>query len=206
MAATSDSWMREYNEALRLSECISEMISERSLLDLKGSKAQRCASSIRRNINILATRLDRLKYLLAKSPEIPISKKEVNRREAMIEDLKWKAKPMAYAMDMSNFVNIDKLLGPGMKFDMSIVTGMDNKQIVGFQRQIMRKQDEALEKLEETVMSTKLIALSLNEELGLQKRVIDNLGCHVDVSKSGIKVIYALTLQCGFAQPRTTLS
>lgn len=34
------------------------------------------------------------------------------------------------------------------------------------------EQDEGLEKLEETVISTKHIALAVNEELGLQTRLI----------------------------------
>ena len=39
------------------------------------------------------------------------------------------------------------------------------------------EQDEGLEKLEETVMSTKHIALAVNEELGLQTRLI--VCCHL---------------------------
>lgn len=41
---------------------------------------------------------------------------------------------------------------------------------VGFT--INAEQDEGLEELEETVMSTKHIALAVNEELDLQKRLI----------------------------------
>lgn len=37
---------------------------------------------------------------------------------------------------------------------------------------INAEQDEGLEKLEETVISTKHIALAVNEELGLQTRLI----------------------------------
>ena len=67
MASSSDSWMREYNEALKLAEDINGMmISERSKSAVTGPDAQRRASAIRRKITIFGTRLDSLQSLLAK--------------------------------------------------------------------------------------------------------------------------------------------
>ncbi|KAG8046902.1 hypothetical protein GUJ93_ZPchr0008g11453 [Zizania palustris] len=78
----------------------------------------------------------------------------------------------------------EDLLGQNKKAadDMSRVAGLDNQGIVGLQRQIMKEQDEGLEKLEETVLSTKHIALAVNEELTLHARLIDDLEDHVDVT------------------------
>ncbi|XP_010532045.1 PREDICTED: syntaxin-51-like isoform X2 [Tarenaya hassleriana] len=191
MASSSDSWVREYNEALKLSEDINGMISERSSLAVvSGPEAQRHASAIRRKITILGTRLDSLQSLLAKIPgKQPISEKEMNRRKDMISNLRSKASQMASALNVSNFANRDSLLGPETKQtdSMSRVAGMDNQGIVGFQRQVMREQDEGLEKLEETVISTKHIALAVNEELNLQTRLIDDLDYHVDVTDSRLR-------------------
>ncbi|KAL1221380.1 Syntaxin-51 [Cardamine amara subsp. amara] len=189
MASSSDSWMREYNEALKLSEEINGMISERSSSAVTGPDAQRRASAIRRKITIFGTRLESLHSLLAQIHGKPISEKEMNRRKDMVGNLRSKANQMANALNMSNFANRDSLLGPEIKSDdsMSRVTGMDNQGIVGFQRQVMREQDEGLEKLEETVMSTKHIALAVNEELGLQTRLIDDLDYHVDVTDSRLR-------------------
>lgn len=66
MASSSDSWMREYNEALKLSEEINGMISERSSSAVTGPDAQRRASAFRRKITIFGTRLESLQSLLAK--------------------------------------------------------------------------------------------------------------------------------------------
>ncbi|AEE29425.1 putative target SNARE coiled-coil domain-containing protein [Arabidopsis thaliana] len=189
MASSSDSWMRAYNEALKLSEEINGMISERSSSAVTGPDAQRRASAIRRKITIFGNKLDSLQSLLAEIHGKPISEKEMNRRKDMVGNLRSKANQMANALNMSNFANRDSLLGPDIKPDdsMSRVTGMDNQGIVGYQRQVMREQDEGLEQLEGTVMSTKHIALAVSEELDLQTRLIDDLDYHVDVTDSRLR-------------------
>ncbi|XP_010476728.1 PREDICTED: syntaxin-51 [Camelina sativa] len=189
MGSSSDSWMKAYNEALKLSEEINGMISERSSSAETGPDAQRRASALRRKITIFGTKLDSLQSLLAQIHGKPISEKEMNRRKDMVGNLRSKSNQMANALNMSNFANRDSLLGPEIKPDdsMSRVTGMDNQGIVGYQRQVMREQDEGLEKLEETVMSTKHIAMAVGEELDLQTRLIDDLDYHVDVTDSRLQ-------------------
>ncbi|KAJ6332217.1 hypothetical protein OIU76_010579 [Salix suchowensis] len=83
----------------------------------------------------------------------------------------------------------ENLLGPDSKTDDIInrASGFDNQGLVGFQRQIMREQDEGLDKLEETVISTKHIALAVNEELTLHTRLLDDLDEHVDVTNSRLQ-------------------
>jgi len=189
MGSSSDSWMKEYNEALKLSEEINGMIVERNKSSVTGPDAQRRASAIRRKITIFGTRLESLQALLAKIHGKPISEKEMNKRKDMIGNLRSQANQMAASLNMSNFANRDSLLGSEIKPDDTVnrVSGMDNQGIIGFQRQVMREQDEGLEQLEETVMSTKHIALAVNEELSLQTRLIDDLDYHVDVTDSRLR-------------------
>ncbi|KAI9115671.1 hypothetical protein K1719_013340 [Acacia pycnantha] len=190
MASSSDSWMKEYNEAVKLADDISGMISERNSFPTSGPETQRHASAIRRKITILGTRLDSLQSLLSKLPgKQPISDKELNRRRDMIANLRSKVNQMASALNMSNFANRDSLLGPDTKQPdaMSRTVGLDNSGLVGLQRQVMREQDEGLEKLEQTVTSTKHIALAVNEELDLHTRLIDDLDQHVDVTDSRLQ-------------------
>ncbi|KAF7815897.1 syntaxin-52-like isoform X3 [Senna tora] len=190
MASSSDSWMKEYNEAVKLADDISGMIAERSSFPSSGPETQRHASAIRRKITILGTRLDSLQSLLSKLPgKQPISDKEMNRRKDMLANLRSKVNQMASALNMSNFANRDSLLGPDIKpaDEMSRTVGLDNNGLVGLQRQIMREQDEGLEKLEQTVTSTKHIALAVNEELDLHTRLIDDLDQHVDVTDSRMR-------------------
>lgn len=182
--------MKEYHEAVKLADDINGMISERGSFPASEPGSQRHASAIRRKITILGTRLDSLQSLLSKLPgKQPISEKEMNRRKDMLANLKSKTNQMASTLNMSGFANRDSLLGPEQKSEdvMSRTTGLDNQGLVGLQRHIMREQDEGLEKLEETVISTKHIALAVNEELDLHTRLIDNLDQHVDVTDSRLR-------------------
>ncbi|KAJ9182593.1 hypothetical protein P3X46_006574 [Hevea brasiliensis] len=190
MASSTDPWMKEHNEAAKLAEDINGMIAERSSFPASGPETQRHASAIRRKITILGTRLDSLQSLLTKLPgKQQISEKEMNRRKDMVANLRTKVNQMASTLNMSNFANRDSLFGPEIKpaDAMRRTEGLDNHGIVGLQRQIMKEQDEGLEKLEETVTSTKHIALAVNEELDLHTRLIDDLDQHVDVTDSRLR-------------------
>lgn len=191
MASSSDSWIREFNEASKLADEINNMISGRSGLPPLGpSGAQRHMSATRRKVTILRARLETLESLLSKlSTRQAITGKEMNRCQEMLKNLSSKTNQMASTLNMSNFGNRDSLLGPDKKQPdpMSRTIGLDNHGLVGLQRQIMKEQDEGLEKLEDTVTSTKHIALAVNEELGLHTRLLDNLDQHVDSTNSHLQ-------------------
>ncbi|KAI4388385.1 hypothetical protein MLD38_000718 [Melastoma candidum] len=187
MASSSDPWVKEYQEVVKLAEEINGMISELNVLSTSGPDSLRHASAIRRKITILSTKIEGLQSALTKLSK-PVSEKEMNRRKDMLSNLRGKVSQMASQVHMSNFAR-DSLLGPEIKPAdvMAQTTGLDNQGIVGLQRQIMREQDEGLDKLEETVVSTKHIALAVNEELDLHSRLIDNLDQHVDVTDSRLR-------------------
>ncbi|CAD5180283.1 unnamed protein product [Musa acuminata subsp. malaccensis] len=190
MATSLDQWTRELNEASKLAEDISVMISERGSLPPSGPDTQRHLTAMRRKITILRTRLESLESILSKLPSLqPIKDKELNKRQEMLANLKSKADQMASELNMSNFSNRKDLFGDGKKSAdvVSRTAGLDNQGIVGLQRQIMREQDEGLEKLEETVLSTKHIALAVNEELDLHTRLIDDLDEHVDITDTRLQ-------------------
>ncbi|KAK3427250.1 hypothetical protein EUGRSUZ_F03509 [Eucalyptus grandis] len=141
MAYSADSWMKEYNEAAKLADDIGGMISEHDKSVSSGPENQRHASSIRRKITILGTRLDSLQSVLTKMPgNRPISEKEMNRRRDMLSSLRTKKDQMASALNMSNSRIRDSLLGPDAKpaDAMSRTVGLDNQGIVGLQRQVMK--------------------------------------------------------------------
>ncbi|XP_062017648.1 syntaxin-52-like [Rosa rugosa] len=189
MASSSDSWMKEYNEAVKLADDIGGMISERSSFPASGPETQRHVSAIRRKITILGTRLDSLQSELSTLPgKQPITAKEMNRRKDMVANLRSKVNQMSSTLT-SNPGNRDSLIGPEIsKADaMGRAAGLDNYGLVGLQRQVMKEQDEGLDKLEETVVSTKHIALAVNEELTLHTRLIDDLDEHVDVTNSRLR-------------------
>ncbi|XP_072962880.1 syntaxin-52-like [Typha angustifolia] len=186
----ADSWMREFNEASRLADDVSAMISERGSLPSSGTDTQRHTPAIRRKITILGARLDSLEALLFKLPSNQaITDKELHKRQDMVSNLRSKSKQMASTLNMSNFANREDLLGQSNKAvdELSRTAGLDNHGIVGLQRQTIKEQDEDLGKLEETVLSTKHIALAVNEELDLHTRLIDDLDQHVDITGSRLQ-------------------
>ncbi|XP_057971682.1 syntaxin-52-like [Malania oleifera] len=190
MGFSSDTWMREFNESSKLADEINSMISGKSSLPPSGPETQRHLSATRRKITILRTRVETLQSLLSKLPsKQPITAKEINRRQDMLKNLTSKATQMAATLNMSNFANRDSLLGADTKSDdaMNKTIGLDTRGLVGLQRQIMKEQDEGLEKLEETVTSTKHIAFAVNEELHLHTRLLDNLDQHVDITDSRLQ-------------------
>ncbi|XP_021745621.1 syntaxin-51-like [Chenopodium quinoa] len=192
MASLSESWMREYNEASKLADEINSMVSEASTLPPTGTQTQRHFSGTRRKITILNTKLENLESLLAKLPSMqPITAKEMNKRNDLLSNLKSKINQMANTLNSYSAAYRDRLLGPDVKSDdvMKRASNMDNHGIVGFQRQIMREQDEGLEKLEETIVSTKHIALAVNEELTLHTRLLDTLDDHVESTNSRLQRI-----------------
>lgn len=68
------------------------------------------------------------------------SEKEINRRKDMLSNLRSKVNQMASTLNMSNFANRDSLFGPEIKpaDAMSRTVGVDNRGLVGLQRQIMK--------------------------------------------------------------------
>ncbi|KAM0950696.1 putative target SNARE coiled-coil domain-containing protein [Dioscorea sansibarensis] len=190
MAFAMDSWMKESNEASKLADDISTMISERKSLPPSGPEIQHHTSAIRRKLTILGTRLDTLDSLLSDLPtKRAITEKELHKREDLLSNLRSKTKQMASTLNMSNFVDREDLLGPSNKSveEINRIAGLDNTGIVGLQRQLMKEQDEGLEKLGETVLSTKHIALAVNEELNLHTRLIETLDQQVDVTDSRLQ-------------------
>ncbi|KAM0830402.1 hypothetical protein ACQ4PT_066228 [Festuca glaucescens] len=165
------------------------MVAERGALPQSGPEAARHASAIRRKITILGTRLESLDGLLARVPPKSVTDKELRKRQDMLSSLKSRAKQMGESFNMSTFANREDLLGQTKKTadDISRVAGLDNQGIVGLQRQIIKEQDEGLERLEEMVLSTKHIALAVNEELTLHTRLIEDLDDHVDGTNSRLQ-------------------
>ncbi|KAL9373524.1 hypothetical protein Peur_033144 [Populus x canadensis] len=192
MSTPSASWMQEFNEASKLGDEINGMISGKNSLPSPGPETQRHLSASRRKITILRTKLDILQSLLSELPsKQPITGKEMNRRQDMLKTLSTKVNQMASILNMSSAANRENLLGPDKKTDdiMNRATGLNNHGLVGFQRQIMKEQDQGLEKLEETVISTKHIALAVNEELSLHTRLLDDLDEHVYVTNSRLQMV-----------------
>ena len=65
-------------------------------------------------------------------------------------------------------------------------SNMDNKDIIGYQKAQMQRQDERIEQIGESVKRQKDIAVAINVEVNEQSKLLDRLDAHVD--KSNAKV------------------
>ncbi|KAJ7519668.1 hypothetical protein O6H91_20G049800 [Diphasiastrum complanatum] len=191
-AGQQDSWVAEFDEAMRLADDITGRISEcNAILASKGDPS-RVASAARRKVTMLGTKLDRLESLLDNpSLKTKLSEKELYRRKDMLLGLSYKMKQMNASLSTSQNTTRGSLLSEDAKgppIETNRTSGLDNPGLVGLQRQIMREQDDELLGLEATVKSTKHIALTVNEELDLHTRLLDDLDQEADYTNSRLKM------------------
>ncbi|KAL9160007.1 hypothetical protein ABFS82_08G171900 [Erythranthe guttata] len=191
MAASVDSWTKECDEAERLANEISNMISERSSMPNSSTESQQHLSAIRAKIVILGTMLESLQHSLPSALNESSTAEEMKIRKDMVTKLRLNVNEINYALNMSNFANRDRSLEPDSDA-ISRTIGLDNQGIVDLQRQIMREQDEGLGKLAATMISTRHIALAVNEELSLHTRLVDyTANEHVEVTNSRLQVTFS---------------
>ncbi|MCO5586909.1 hypothetical protein L7F22_040854 [Adiantum nelumboides] len=193
--AQNDSWMREFEDAVRLADDIAARIAERNSAAPVGSRADhsRLISATRRKITMLGTRLDSLQSLLS-NPSVTksLNEKDLSKRQDMVLSLRSKMVQVANSLNSSQASNRSNLLGQdgkGEPKENNRTAGLDNTGVVGLQRQVMREQDEDLLKLEDTITSTKHIALAVNEELDLHTKLLDNLDEDADRTTTRLKAM-----------------
>eukprot|EP00245_Coleochaete_scutata_P005640 TRINITY_DN19329_c0_g1_i1.p1 TRINITY_DN19329_c0_g1~~TRINITY_DN19329_c0_g1_i1.p1 ORF type:complete len:235 (+),score=37.02 TRINITY_DN19329_c0_g1_i1:102-806(+) len=191
--AASDTWLREYEEAVKLADDIMARIQERNEMIRDREDPTRLVSSTRRKITMLSTKSDRLESLLKNPDSLKISAKELQRRQDMLMGVRYRIKQMSSTLNAAQTFNRANLLGQdplriGPPGETSRTQGVDNRGVISLQTQIMREQDEELAGLESTVTSTKHIALAVNEELDLHNRLLTAIDEGVDATSSNLKM------------------
>jgi SYP5 family syntaxin len=184
-----DSWLKEFQEALQLADDIEAGVQERNKLPAHSSEGTRIVSASRRKLTRFNTKLDRLESLLQNPPlRTSLNEKELYRRQDMLLTIRFKSKQMAASVSSSQAANRANLLEGGITpVETNRTQGLENSGLIGLQRQIMREQDEDLEGLESTVLSTKHIALAVNEELDLHSRLLSDMDQDADVTNNRLK-------------------
>jgi len=184
-----DSWLKEFQEALQLADDIEAGVEERNKLPAHSSEGTRIVSASRRKLTRFNTKLDRLESLLQNPPlRTSLNEKELYRRQDMLLTIRFKSKQMAASVSSSQAANRANLLEGGITpVETNWTQGLENSGLIGLQQQIMREQDEDLEGLESTVLSTKHIALAVNEELDLHSRLLSDMDQDADVTNNRLK-------------------
>ncbi|KAG0581268.1 hypothetical protein KC19_4G238300 [Ceratodon purpureus] len=176
----ADSWTREFQEAARLAEDVEGRIAEKDGLPPHSSESIQIVSVSRRKLAMLNNKVDRLESLLQSG----LNEKELSRRQNMLVDIRYKSKQMSAALSSAQ-ANRASLMERGIApVEISQTQGLDNSGLVNLQMQIMKEQDQDLEDLEHTVLSTRHIALAVNDELDLHTRLLDDMGQSADVTNN----------------------
>nr|CAB3497248.1 unnamed protein product [Digitaria exilis] len=177
--------INRFQEAERLVDDVAERIAEReSVPPSLPRELQRRTAEIRRKVTILGTRLDMLQEDLSDLPKRQnIGLKQLGKLAEKLSGLSSKAKEVGGQFTMKYASDRNDLLGSSeqsAKIDVNNIADMDNHEMISLQRQVIKEQDSQLEILEETIVSTKHIALAINEEVDLQTRLIDDLDERVE--------------------------
>lgn len=192
MVSASDSWLKEFDEAMKLADDIRAKIEERSAMVRAGENPSRLAAATRRRIAALGTKTDQLEDMLRLPASKPVlSDKEVRRRDDCILGLRYKTKQMAAALSANQPSSRSALIGKDARPTPAVETeqtaGLDTHGVVDLQRQMMREQDGELAELETTARSTKHIAIAIGGELDLHARLLDDLDADVEATTSRLK-------------------
>ncbi|KAH7301378.1 hypothetical protein KP509_23G022500 [Ceratopteris richardii] len=193
--APRDAWMREYEDAVRLSDDIAGRLADResSSSVLRADESSRFIALIRRKLTMLGTKLDSLHSLLNSiTVNRSLNDKDLVKRQDLLKNLRTQMNQITTSLNSYQASDRSSLLGQdNMQAELkeNSTVGLSNAGIIGLQRNIMRDQDEDLAKLEETALSTKHIALTVNEELDLHTRLLDELDEDVNVTNNRMKVV-----------------
>lgn len=101
--ALSDTWLKEFEEAMKLADDITGRLREREFIVSSGGDPSHLITTTRRKITILGTCLDRLESLLQNPPEKSrLNEEEVYRRQDMLLGIRFKTKQMAASFSTSS--------------------------------------------------------------------------------------------------------
>eukprot|EP00736_Rhodelphis_marinus_P007172 Rmarinus@m.7115 len=188
-------WLTAYNNTLSLADEIEQLLQERNRLRSRNVNTTKKTMQLKNHLRQLQNELEVLRKLLTKERRSSkFSDREYNRRLNLIEALVNRKDQMAEEMDFKSLARDHergRLLGDYDDEISAVETDrtrpLDNGQLVSYQQDIMRKQDEHLDKLSHSVLTTKHVTQQIHDELDVHNRLLDELEEGVDSTGSKIK-------------------
>ncbi|KAF8055598.1 SYP52 [Scenedesmus sp. PABB004] len=190
----TDAWLKEYEKCKDLTQEIVTLVQERNLQHPDGGpEASRMTANARRKLGTLGTSLDQL-FRWIDSPEAAaLSEQERFRRRDLLHALKHRREQVQQSIKRgANSSDRESLLagggGPRQPARETEATAeLDGRGLVQLQQAVMAQQDQELEQMERTVISTKHIALTIGEEVDLHTRLLTELDEDVDVTHTRLR-------------------
>lgn len=189
----TDVWVREFQDAKQLADEVMASIQDRNTKYQSGSsEASRVTAAARRKLGSLATRIQSLVDLLSSSECRNLTESERNRRHDLLGVLRSRHEQMTRMLSRHQ-ADRDQLLtnpgstgrGPAPETDRT--AELENHGIVQLQQQVMQDQDSELDELSGHIHTTRNIAITINEELDLHNRLLDDLDDDVQVTHSRLR-------------------
>jgi len=204
-----DSWVNEYERLTQLASEISANIKEYHTMaraNSSNTNAVKLSATIRRRLVQLTTDIAKLQDTL---PQLNITEKEKNRRKDLIFNLATRkdqlsdlmSKPLDQvtisptAAQLKNGAGASQTASPGggrrawgaQAKETEATRDMDNAQLLQYQKEQMKDQDETLDLLSTSVLKQKEIAVTINTELDVHNRILDDLDGKVGKTQAGIE-------------------
>ena len=186
-SAPRGGWPDRHLEARDLVEEVASLVSERSaVLREGGADAPRLAAAARRKLATLAGKLDALDGSVAENeaPERERARRAElvallrTRREQLVAQLSGRGQGEdGRASLLQGGVNS---AAPVRGTETESTAGLDDRGVLRLQQAMMQEQDDDLSELERAVAGTKHVALTINDELDEQNRLLDDLDEDVD--------------------------
>lgn len=194
LRSDTDKWLGSYEDATTLANDALGSIQERNLKHANGGpEASRISAAVRRKLATLGTSLDKMADLL-ESPECAsVSEHEKNRRRDLITALRNRREQMQLSLKRDHSQQNRSALmqdagqssSPARETDRT--AELDNEGILQMQQDVMQEQDQNLMAMEQSVASTRHLALTINEELHVQERLLEDFEEEIDVSHNKMR-------------------
>jgi len=194
LRSDTDKWLGSYEDATNMANETLSSIQERNIKHPNGGpEASRISAAARRRLANLMTLLDKLADML-ESPEcMSVSEHEKNRRRDLVTALRNRREQMQMSLKRDHSQQNRAALmqqagqhsGPAQETDRT--AELDNLGILDMQQDVMQEQDLNLAQMEQSVASTRHLALTINEELHVQERLLEDFEEEVDVSHNKMR-------------------
>ncbi|KAF6258200.1 Qc-snare protein, Syn8/Syntaxin8-family [Scenedesmus sp. NREL 46B-D3] len=189
----TDAWLKQYEQCKDLTQEIVQLIQDRNMAHPDGGpEASRMTASARRKLGTLGTSLDTLFRWLDSPDAAALSEQERFRRRDLLHALKHRREQIQQSIKRSQQNSDREALVAGSQQrsaakETEATAELGNRGLLQLQQQVMQQQDQELEQMEKTVISTKHIALTIGEEVDLHTRLLEDLEEDVDVTHSRLR-------------------
>lgn len=190
MASGADPWLGGYDDAKQAANDILALIQDRNAQHANGStEASKLTAQARRRLATLGTTIEKLADRIETADSV--TENEKNRRRDLITALRSRRQQMLLSLKREAHPSQRAALLEGSRSaparETAATAELDNRGLVQMQQSLMREQDSQVEQLEQTVNSTRHMALTIDEELSLHNRLLTELDEDVEVTHSRMR-------------------